>query len=74
MERIKVLWYTNTPCPASDKLGMNLHSGGWLRSLEDELHKVQEIELAICFYTYKNIQPFKFNCTQLKSIFKIQNT
>jgi len=67
---MKVLWFANTPCSAVGKLGMNLNSGGWLRSLEEELNKVSEIELAICFYTSQNLVPFKYNCTKFYPVLR----
>lgn len=60
---MKVLWFTNTPCSAVDKIGMNINTGGWLRSLEEELNNVPGIELAICFYSYQAIDPFIHNGT-----------
>lgn len=60
---MKVLWFTNTPCSAVEKLGMKNNYGGWLRSLEEELNKKPEIDLAICFYSYKNIDAFQYNGT-----------
>ena len=67
---MKILWFANTPCSAVEKFGGNLNSGGWLRSLEEGLNKVPEIELAICFYTYKNIESFKYNGTQFYPVLK----
>jgi glycosyltransferase involved in cell wall biosynthesis len=57
---MKILWFTNTPCSAIEKLGEHLNSGGWLRSLEEELKKIPEIELAICYYTYQKHEFFEF--------------
>jgi glycosyltransferase involved in cell wall biosynthesis len=42
---------------------MKNNYGGWLRSLEEELNKKPEIDLAICFYSYKNIDAFQYNGT-----------
>lgn len=70
LNALKVLWFTNTPCSAVEKSGMNLNSGGWLRSLEEELNKVPEVELAICFYSYQYLEPFKFNGTQFYPVFR----
>ena len=61
---MKILWFANNPCSAVEKLGMKTNAGGWLKSLEEEINKVPEIELAICFYSYQNIEPFIFNGTQ----------
>jgi len=60
---MKILWFTNTPCGASDKLLPDLVIGGWLSSLERELVKNKEIELHICFYWKQNMEPFKHNNT-----------
>ena len=67
---MKILWFTNTPCSAFEKLGMNISSGGWLMSLEKELNNEIDIELAICFYTNQNIKPFKYYGTQFYPVFR----
>jgi hypothetical protein len=67
---MRVLWFSNTPCSAVAKLGINLNSGGWLRPLENELKKEPEIELAICFYTYQKLEPFYFNSTQFYPVLR----
>ncbi len=61
---MKVLWFANTACSATKKLGLPAFSGGWLSSLELALNKQPGIELAICFYTTKEIVPFEYNGTR----------
>lgn len=61
---MKILWFTNTPCSAVQKIKMNLNAGGWLKSLEEELNKEPGVDLAICYYTYQPLEPFTFNGTQ----------
>ena len=40
---MKILWFTNTPCEASEKLtGEKITSGGWLYSLSTELKKIRK--------------------------------
>jgi len=67
---MKVLWFANTPCSAAEKLGSNITSGGWLKSLEQELKNISEVELAVCFYYYKRVSPFVFENVQYFPIFK----
>ena len=67
---MKVLWLTNTPCSAVEKLGMDLNFGGWLRSLEEELNKVHDLDLAICFYYSKRIEPFNYKGTRYYPIYR----
>ena len=67
---MKILWFTNSPCSAVEKLGMNLYSGGWLRTLEEELNKEVDIDLAVCFYSYQHIEQFKYNGTQFYPVLK----
>lgn len=58
---MKILWFTNTPCGASEKLTLNKAcSGGWLYTLSKELAKIEEIELHIAFYWGNIIQDFKY--------------
>ena len=67
---MKILWFTNTPCSAIEKLGMTLNLGGWLSSLENEINKEPEVELAICFYSYQCLEPFNYNGTQFYPVFR----
>jgi glycosyltransferase involved in cell wall biosynthesis len=67
---MKVLWFTNTPCGASEKLSPNLYLGGWLNSLELELNKIDNIELNICFYWETKIEPFTYKKTNYYPIYR----
>ena len=60
---MKVLWFTNTACSAAEKLGIKSHRGGWLKSLEDELSLLEEVDLSICFYAAGTYDPFKVSRT-----------
>lgn len=47
---MRILWFTNTPsCYKTQKGGYN--GGGWISSLEKEITKNHDIELAICFHS-----------------------
>jgi glycosyltransferase involved in cell wall biosynthesis len=63
-QNMKILWFTNTPCSASEELNPNNKGGGWLSSLEKELVKKEEISLYVAFYYSKSIEPFLFGNTQ----------
>lgn len=55
---MKVLWFSNTPCNASEYFGTGLVGGGWLMSLDKNLqHKV---DLHIAFYSNRRNKPFKY--------------
>lgn len=59
---MKVLWFANTPCGASEKLfGKPLLGGGWLYSLSQELVKKSDIDLHIGFYWGEDMPPFIYN-------------
>ena len=58
---MKILWFANTPCGASEKLMPSSHIGGWLSSLEIELKRIEKIELFIGFYWENRLSPFSFN-------------
>ena len=48
---MKLLWFTNTPSMATEKLtGTFGIGGGWLESLEKHFRKETNIELAVAFY------------------------
>ena len=53
---MRILWFTNTPSNYNTKkLGYN--GGGWISSLENEIKKHDQVELAICFHL--NEEQFK---------------
>ncbi|MDF2189179.1 glycosyltransferase [Paraflavitalea sp. CAU 1676] len=60
---MKVLWFTNTPCSAAEKLQIKSHGGGWLKALEQELGKYPEIDLHVCFYSALPYEPFRYGNT-----------
>ncbi len=68
---MKLLWFANTPCGASEILAPNLVVGGWLSSLEKAIVKHKGIELHICFFWNETISPFKHNGTWYYPIQKI---
>jgi glycosyltransferase involved in cell wall biosynthesis len=70
MKVMKVLWFSSTPCSAIDRLDMRLYFGSWLRSLEEELAKLAEIELSVCFYSTKKMEMFEYNCTSYYPVFR----
>ena len=45
---MRILWYANTPCLYKEKNAYN--GGGWLTSLQSELMKEADVELAIAFF------------------------
>lgn len=48
---MKILWFTNAPCGATEKLtGKPVTGGGWLYALSENLITNPEIELHIAFY------------------------
>lgn len=60
---MKILWFTNTPCSANEKLNIRNNLGGWLSSLEQELTKHKTIDLHIAFYHTDKIDSFFYNNT-----------
>lgn len=70
---MKVLWFANTPCGAAEKLNLKLNTGGWLKSLEEELVKIKNLDLSICFYWDKKIDPFRLKKTIYYPIFQPGN-
>ncbi len=67
---MRVLWFTNTPCGAAEKLGTIHQSGGWLNSLQEELVNIPDVDLSICFYHHQNIRPFEFRNTHYYPIYR----
>ena len=68
---MKVLWFTNTPCGAIEKLNPNnMFGGGWLVSLEKELVKEKSIELHVAFYWHENLQPFEYKGVHYHPVYR----
>lgn len=55
---MKILWFTNIPAIASEKLGVQVIGGGWLHALGNELKGNNQIKLAIAFYHDIPMEPF----------------
>lgn len=59
---MKVLWFTNTPCGATEYLtGLKIIGGGWLYALSEALCSYSDIELHIAFYWNKTMPAFTHN-------------
>lgn len=54
---MRVLWFTNTPSCYASKGGSIYNGGGWISSLEQEIVKREDIELAVSFFMDE--QPMK---------------
>lgn len=58
---MKVLWFANTPCGATECLtGNKVTGGGWLYALSEALSSLSEIELHIAFYWHDGKAPFVY--------------
>lgn len=56
---MKILWFTNTPVGATEKLtGKDITGGGWLYAMSEELVKSNQIDLHIAFYWHQQIPSF----------------
>ena len=69
-EQMKILWFTNTPCSAAEKLEVENHRGGWLKSLEQELSANPGIRLHICFYSRAPHAPFEYRNTMYFPVYR----
>lgn len=67
---MKVLWFTNTPCLAAEKLNLAQVTGGWLSALNEQLAKQSGIELSVCFYYHKKINAFKYKNTTYLPVYR----
>ncbi len=58
---MKVLWFANTPCGATEKLsGQDVTGGGWLYALSETLKNKKNVELHIAFYWGEEMEPFLY--------------
>ncbi|MBP1663537.1 MAG: glycosyltransferase [Bacteroidetes bacterium] len=67
---MKVLWFANTPCGATEKLIPDHYLGGWLKSLEQQLVLNNDIELTVCFYWEEAVEPFRYKNTMYYPVFR----
>lgn len=67
---MKVLWFTNTPSGASEKIQPTLYLGGWMSSVEEKLVEDDRIELSVCFYWDEDIAPFEYKRTMYYPIYR----
>ena len=59
---MRILWFTNTPSLASNLLGIENVSGGWIESLERELNDRHNITLGVAFYA--KVKRLKIICNK----------
>ena len=71
---MKILWFTNTPCSASEILVLGSNGGGWLSSLEKGITSISDIELHIVFYHNKKNERFIHNKTHFYPIYRKYNS
>lgn len=57
---MKVLWFANNACGSVRRNKGRVITGGWLISLEDELKKCKDIELAVAYITPREESDFVF--------------
>ncbi len=67
---MRVLWFTLTPCNASEILNSNQLGCGWLTSLEQALTQQEVIQLHICFYSNIKVKTFSHNKTVYYPIYR----
>lgn len=59
--KMKILWFTNTPCEATEYLtGNRVKSGGWLLALSRALKQQPDIELHIAFFWGNKLNAFQY--------------
>lgn len=61
---MKVLWYSLSPCGSLRRNNEKQIVQGWMISLEDELKKNDDIDLAVCYFSENNESPFEYNGVQ----------
>jgi glycosyltransferase involved in cell wall biosynthesis len=62
---MRILWFTNTPSLASEKLGAKTNLGGWISSLERQISALKEIQLGVAFpYGIGKPESFSVNDTR----------
>lgn len=67
---MKILWFTNTPCLAAEKLNPGQVTGGWLSALNEQLAKQTSIKLSVCFYYSEKLNPFEYKNTTYLPVYR----
>lgn len=73
---MRVLWFSPTPSLAREYIGDKSNSGGWIQSLQKEIIKHNNIDLAVAFWSnstynnskfeYKNTLFYQLSCKKRK--------
>lgn len=77
---MRVLWFTNTPSNYKVQKG-GYNGGGWISSLENEINKIKDIELAISFIlpnelfkiTQNNVTYYPITLSSQNKLSKLKN-
>lgn len=56
--KMKVLWFSLTPCGSVRRNGGKVTSGSWMISLEDEVKKLRDIILSVAFFSSEKESSF----------------
>ena len=60
MKKNKILWFSLSPCGSIRRKLTKKTNQGWLISLEDELKKIDSIDLNVAFFSAKEKEPFEY--------------
>ncbi len=60
---MKILWFTNSPSLAKEKLNQVTYGGGWMESLQEKIQVHPKISLALSFYSQNSNKFFIQNNT-----------
>ena len=67
---MKILWFVNTPCGASNYLNNTTYKGGWLQSLEELIKHEKHIDLSVSFFAPEKLESFRFDHVDYFPVFK----
>lgn len=59
--RMKILWFSLSPCGSVRRNNSKYVIQGWMVSLEDEIKKCKDIQLEVAFFSDRKEEPFIFD-------------
>ena len=59
--RMKILWFSLSPCGSVRRNNSKYVIQGWMVSLEDEIKKCKGIQLEVAFFSDRKEEPFVFD-------------
>lgn len=71
---MKVLWFSLSPCGSMRRDNNMKLVQGWMISLEDEVKKTKDVELAVCYFSETSSESFTYDGVRYYPILQAKST